>query len=323
MMKKGKSLLTGSAKSRTSSLTSSQTRTYLKGTVTAKRVVIPASEVESKTDIHPLNPRNQEALTLDAVRDIFPSICENGVNQEGVAVRCPTTGKLLLLDASRRRFSCINGGVDLPLWELQEDVRDDQMLGIINDSQEVKRWSYPEHARYLLTIAERQGIDVENTKVEDLAAALSIGRESLRKRLEANNVELSMRKVFVDFEGIPNSFYSKLAKHQRALIKAGKEIDKSMAEFKKNLTGLSKDVSESQRETLDLLESFVVENTTGKPKKATWETNKLAEFDDKNAYAKVSRSADRNMVKFEFSRIGSEKMNKIDSYIKRVLSGDE
>lgn len=321
-MKKGKSLLTGSAKSRTSILTSNQTRTYLNGAVTAKRVVIPASEVELKTDIHPLNPRNQEALTLDAVRDIFPSIYENGVNQEGVAVRCPITGKLLLLDASRRRFSCIKGGVDLPLWELQEDVSDDQMLGIINDSQEVKRWSYPEHARYLLTIAERKGIDVENTKIEDLATALSIGRESLRKRIEAHNVDLSMRKVFVDFEGIPNSFYGTLAKYQRAILKDGKKVNELMKKFKANLPELSDDVSESQRNTLNLLKAFVEENTTGKPKKAVWTTSKLAEFENKNTYAKVSRSADRNTIKFELSRVGAEKMKKIEVYIKRVLSSD-
>lgn len=145
MAKDGKGLLTGAATSRASLLKKSSgvTRTYLNGALTAKRVVVQSSEVESKTDIHPLNPRNQEALTLDAVRDIFPSIQENGVNQEGVAVKCPSTGKLLLLDASRRRFSCIHCDADLPLWELQDEVSDEQILAIINDSQEVKRWSYP------------------------------------------------------------------------------------------------------------------------------------------------------------------------------------
>lgn len=326
MRNRSKSMLTGQAKSGTSLLKRAGfTRTFLNETVTAKRIVIPQAEVASMTDIHPLNPRNQKALTKDAVRDILPSIKENGVNVEGVAIKCPTTGKQLLLDASRRRFSCIEGNVDLPLWELQGDITDEQILAIINDSQEVKRWSYPEHAHFLVRVAERKGLDVKNTKVEQLAKHLSIGRESLRKRFEALNVNIALRAVFPDYEGIPNTYYSKLAKLERHLTKANKSISGAMTQFLDEIKTekLGSDVAQKQIATMALLEAFVDNYIGNKKNKREWTTTQLAEFDDKKVYAKSSKSPDGNTTKFEFSRIKATKLKKIEAYITLVLNEKE
>lgn len=299
-----------------------QTRTYLNGAIKAKRVVIAHADIEAKTGIHPLNPRNQDALTLESVSDIYSSIKENGVNVEGVAIKNPTSGKYELLDASRRRFTCIHAGSDLPFWELLGDVSDEQILAIINDSQEVKRWSYPEHASYLLTVAERKGIDVGNAKIEDLAAALGMGRESLRKRLMAHNVSLELRKVFVDYEGIPNAYYADLAKLQRDLEKSNKDIRSEMLAFKVQLEDkpLDGELVDKQKATLDLLKEFVAKAVNQKSK-PQWDTQLLAKFDDKKAYARASKSPDGKSMKYEFSRVGADSMKKIDAYIRAVLEG--
>lgn len=323
MAKDGKGLLTGAATSRASLLKKSSgvTRTYLNGALTAKRVVVQSSEVESKTDIHPLNPRNQEALTLDAVRDIFPSIQENGVNQEGVAVKCPSTGKLLLLDASRRRFSCIHCDADLPLWELQDEVSDEQILAIINDSQEVKRWSYPEHAEYLIRIAKRKSLDVEAMKIEDLAKELSIGRESLRKRLAAHKVSKDILTVFVDYEGIPNNYYGSLAKVQNQLSRANKNLKDTMKSFSKKISDvdLGDTVLDKQAMTLKKLEEFV-ERLLKKQPKPEWSNRELCQFDDKKAYARVKNSPDGKSMKIELSRVGAEKMREAERLIEQLLN---
>lgn len=321
MTKKGKGLLTGQATSRASLMKGGVvTRTYLNGALTAKRVLVPSSEVETKTDVHPLNPRNQEALTLEAVRDIFPSIQKNGVNQEGVAVKCDSTDKLLLLDASRRRFSCIHGEVDLPLWEIQGDVTDEQILAIINDSQEVKRWSYPEHAQYLLRIAERKQLDVETMKIDDLARELSIGRESLRKRLAANKVSKDILTVFVDYEGIPNNYYGSLAKIQNQLSKANKNINEVMKSFVQTLDDivLGESVLDKQATVLKKLEEFT-ENLLKKQAKPEWSNRQLCQFEDKKAYARAKTSPDGKTMKIELSRIGAEKMREIERLIQQVL----
>lgn len=296
----------------------SQTRTYLNGTVQAKRVVIAGEDVAVKTDAHPLNPRNQDALTKEAVRDIIGSIAENGVNVEGVAVKCHDSGKLLLLDASRRRFCCIETVKDLPVWELQGDISDEQALAIINDSQEVKRWSYPEHARYLQKVAERKALDMDSMKIEELAKALSIGRESLRKRIEALNVDSMLKSVFPDYEGIPNAFYSRLAKLERSITKAKKGVPDFIAQFTFDTD--ADDVSEQQALMMATLESEATVFIGNVKVKEEWKIEPLAKFDDKRVFAKVRRSPDRNTTKFEFCRIEADKMKKIEAYIAMVLN---
>ncbi|MFA1567123.1 chromosome partitioning protein ParB, partial [Vibrio kanaloae 5S-149] len=90
-------------------------------TATAERVIVKADELEVKTAIHPLNPRRQESLTLDSVRDIFSSIQEEGVHTEGVATK-DEHGVYQLLDSSRRRFTCVLAQKDLPLWVIEGKV---------------------------------------------------------------------------------------------------------------------------------------------------------------------------------------------------------
>ncbi|MCZ5619840.1 hypothetical protein O5552_07210 [Escherichia coli] len=53
----------------------------------AEHIIVPAEKVELETAVHPMNPRNQEALTENAVRDILKQIEERGVDTEGVAVK--------------------------------------------------------------------------------------------------------------------------------------------------------------------------------------------------------------------------------------------
>ncbi len=318
-----KPTLTGFATSGVSGLKPpSQTRTYLSGQVQAKRLVIPALAISEQTGIHALNPRNQNALTSDAVRDILPSIIENGVHVEGVAIRCPETEKLLLLDASRRRFCCIEAKVDLPLWELQGEISDEQALAIINDSQEVKKWSYPEHAHYLLTIAARKKLMPDSMKIDELAKALSIGRESLRKRLEAAQVDTRLRNLFPDYEGIPNAFYARLAKVERSLTKAGKTVTDFIEYIKQevDLDEKMPSVSEQQAKIMTALESKLLNFIGQRKAKREWKTDTLVPFEDKKIFARVSKSPDRNITKFEFSRIESDKLKKIEAYITAILS---
>ena len=323
MKRRGKSLLTGGSSSGINSLSAGATRKFLNGKITAKRIVIPDGDIAEKTAVHYLNPRNQEALNLESVRDILPSIEENGVHQEGVAVKCADTGKLLLLDASRRRFCCMQVGVDLPIWELQGDLEDSHLLAIINDSQEVKRWSYPEHASYLLKIAEQKGIDIENTTLPNLADSLAIGRESLRKRLEAHKISPAIRQIFIDYEGIPNSFYSKLAKLQRNLELASKNVNTVISKFSAELDShkLSHEISKAQHETLALLTQHVEKSLGKKKSGSAWTTVELAEFNSRKTFAKMSKTADGQCLKFEFSRsLNAGKRKELESFVKELLA---
>ncbi len=296
------------------------TKSFLKGKLTAKRVVVPGQDVSTKTKVHPYNPRNKEGLTVEAVSDIYNSIKENGVSTEGIAVESPE-GIYLVLDSSRRRFCCIDTNTDLPLWVLNGEPDHQDILALINDSQEVKRWSYREHAQYLITVAKLNGIDAEAVKIDELAKHLSIGRESLRKRLEALKIEHALLAVFPHYENIPNSYYQKLSKIQRSLIKAGSNITDDMGKFKERVKGLKlpDDLLELHQAVYSELESFVKE-LTGEKKPKQWKVDQLAEYDSKFTSASRKVSPDGRKHVYEFSRIDREKVNLIDEFIRKTLN---
>ncbi len=295
------------------------TKTYLNGKLKAKRIIVKAKDIESKTDIHYLNPRNQDALTLDAVSDILPSIRESGVSTEGVAIE--KDGKYYVLDASRRRFCCVESEQDLPLWLIEGEPTDTQLLKIVNDSQEVKKWSYPEHGLYLLNIAKRQKLDVEKMKVDDLAKELGIGRESLRKRLESLEVNTELRTIFVDYEGIPNGYYSDLAKLQRLLTQMKLNISEQMKVFKSKLEALSIDgsVSERQKKTLEALKEFVNDLTKNSDTEPKWIEKELGSFENKRSNVKRKVNEKTRKTVYEFTRLPKALQAKIDALIEANL----
>ncbi|MHB9958805.1 MULTISPECIES: ParB family protein [Vibrio harveyi group] len=292
---------------------------YLNGTLKAKREVVKGKDIELKTEIHYLNPRNQEALTLEAVSDIYSSIKENGVSTEGVAIE--RDGKYRILDASRRRFCCIESVQDLPLWVIEGDPTDAQLLRIINDSQEVKKWSYPEHGHYLLKIANIKGLDVKLMKIDELSNELGIGRESLRKRLESLDIDISLRTVFVDYEGIPNSYYSELAKLQRSLLKANFDVANEVEKFKAKLSGnlIEGSLSERQKKTLDMLKDFVNDLTKGSKHAAQWTICELGHFDNKRAGVKRKVNESTRKTVYEFTRLPKDLQAEIDALIEAKL----
>jgi ParB family chromosome partitioning protein len=295
------------------------TKTYLNGELKAKRVVVKAPEVETKTGVHPLNPRNQEALTLEAVADIYDSIVDDGVDTEGVAVE--QNGQFLVLDASRRRFCCIKGEKDFPLWVIDGEPTITQLLKLINNSQDVKKWSYYEHGNYLMTVAENAEIDVKSLKNEELAEKLGIGRETLRKRLEAIGIDDELRTLFVDYEGIPNAFYGVLAKLQKKLTKAKLNISDQVGVFRTKLESkaLNGTVLERQKATLEALKEFVDEAIGGGSSDSKWKETPLGEFDVKGVSAKRKTSSDGRKTVYEFNRLPADVQQKINAYIDSVL----
>ncbi|EJV0278490.1 TPA: ParB family protein [Vibrio parahaemolyticus] len=292
---------------------------YLNGALKAKREIVRGKDIESKTSIHYLNPRNQEALTLEAVSDIYSSIKDNGVSTEGIAIE--KDSKYYVLDASRRRFCCIESNQDLPLWVIEGEPTDAQLLKIINDSQEVKKWSYPEHGEYLLKIAKIKSLDVKSMKIDELSNELGIGRESLRKRLESLDIDISLRTIFVDYEGIPNSYYGELAKLQRNLVKANMDVSSEIEKFKTTLANdvVEGSVSERQRKTLDMLKIFVNE-LTKVSSRSSWVTSSLGHFENKRTSVKRKVNDNTRKTVYEFTRLPKELQAEIDMLIEEKLS---
>jgi ParB family chromosome partitioning protein len=274
--------------------------------VSATRIVVAANELKNKTVIHKLNPRRQDSLTLDSVRDILISIEQEGVHTEGVATK-NEQGVYELLDSSRRRYSCLHAQKELPLWVIEDSIDEADLIAFIQTTQSVKRLSYRELGADYETLMKEGGF----TKIDELAEYLSLGRETCRKRYVAASINQALISVFPDCEGIPNGYYAKLAKIEKQLPKEKTSVTKFISSLKFNdaVEGIS--VEDKQKSILNLMEIKLKKPTD----KVTWNTTTLADFDDKNTYAKVLKSSDNRSLKIELSRLPSELYDDIIKYV--------
>ncbi|GAD91210.1 hypothetical protein VHA01S_074_00010 [Vibrio halioticoli NBRC 102217] len=279
--------------------------------VEAKRIIVPAADVETKTTKHPKNLRSTKGLSLDAVRDIYESIEKGGVNLEGIAIQCEETGQYLLLDSSRRRFCCIHAKKDLPLWVLPT-LSDYQIDSLITDAQKSKKWSWREEGLEYIRIRDSKGFGT----IEELAEHLGRGRETVRKRVQAGEITPVLIDCFPDSEGIPSTFYPALAKIERTLKKSGDDIE-LVVDFLA-LDDLDKNGAVEVRQRA-ILEALKEKATPRSDKSNAWEKQPLVVL-GKGSSATIATSSDGRSTKFEFSRVNPEKMEAITKFIKETLS---
>lgn len=280
--------------------------------VTATRMVIPWQEIKTKVTVHKLNPRNQEALTLESISELLEKIKESGVNTEGLAVKNPETGLLELIDASRRAFCCVEAEKDLPLWVIPP-IDDKDVLALVDNTQTGKLFSRRERGLRNLIVMEKQGFKHD----QELAEYLNVSYEKVRRENVAARINHKLLSLFPDCESINVSFYGKLSKvtkklDDKSLSALIKHTEKSI-KFKDNIT-----LQDKQDKVMQfILGEF--ERQTNAPKKKEWNETKLGTFSDKRAYAKMKVSPDGLSMKLELSRIGEDKLAEIEKAIKDIV----
>lgn len=280
--------------------------------VEARYVVVPGSEVSDKTLVHELNPRNQEAVDDLSTRDILPLIKESGVTTEAIAV-C-RDGKYYLVEGSRRRYCCIKCSADLPLWSFDEEISREDAACIVNAAQTAKRFSYREMGMKYLEIMENKKFKTN----DELASYLNIGIESIRKRIQAAKVDKELIRIFPDCEGIPNTYYSKLAKIEKTAKNNSIPLTELTSEVgaEDNKINNINDIEEVQKSILTGLLSVISILCNDAQKPSKWTVSDIAEFDDKDTYARIKKSTDGQKVSFEFKRINQSTINEIERLIK-------
>ncbi len=280
----------------------------------AEHITVPAEKVELETAVHPMNPRNQEALSVNAVRDILEQIETRGVDTEGVAVK--RNGVYLLIEGSRRRFCCIHSVKDMPLWVLPDELSPEDINSIITAAQTSRRFSYREVGfKYLKTMKEK-GF----TSNEELALFLGISHVSVSKRVQAAKISSSLIALFPDYEGIPNSFYNRLFRHQKYIEKNLFSLDEVVDSVKEQAVSLDlADITEAQKFVMEKITKAVAALDIRQPN-IGWVTHELASFENKDKYARISKNATGRKVRFEFNRLNSELIEEIESFIKMKLN---
>ncbi|TDX12079.1 ParB family chromosome partitioning protein [Buttiauxella sp. BIGb0552] len=284
--------------------------------VEAEHITIPAADVQTQTAVHPMNPRNQEALSVNAVRDILLQIEARGIDTEGVAVK--RAGKYLLIEGSRRRFCCIKASKDLPLWVLPDELTPEDIQSIISAAQTSRRFSYREIGfQYIQKMKE-----MNFTKNEELANYLGTSHVSVSKRIQAAQISDSLITLFPDYEAIPNAFYNQLARFQKYVERNLFSLDDVVEQVKSETNDLpTDDIADTQKKVLKSIIKAVEQLDENRPKKG-WETRELVTFENKDKYARISKSASGRKVKFEFNRMSNDLIKEIEAFIADKLKND-
>jgi len=279
----------------------------------AEHITVPAEKVELETAVHPMNPRNQEALTVNAVRDILEQIEARGVDTEGVAVK--RNGVYLLIEGSRRRFCCIYSEKDLPLWVLPDELSPEDINSIITAAQTSRRFSYREVGfKYLNTMKEKGFVSNE-----ELSFFLGISHVSVSKRVQAAKIESSLIALFPDYEGIPNSFYNRLSRLQKYIEKNLYSLDDVVESVREQVLSLDlADILEAQKNVMEKI-TEAVESLDINPPSKGWITRELASFENKDKYARISKNASGRKIRFEFNRLNNELIEEIEKFITMKL----
>lgn len=288
--------------------------------IVAEYVVIKAEDVKEKTTAHALNRRAQEALSLEAVADILPSIQDEGIKQEGVAVFNNKTNKYELIDSSRRRFCAIEAKKDLPLWVLVTSPTPKQIADYVSQTQLVKFFSWREDGFWYLEQAK--AAELAANDFSGIGKIVNKSGETVRKKIQAANVNEFLISIFPDREGIPTKFYSELAKVEKKLVKHSQSIPVFASECASSFATESTDVSNVQNELLQHL-IIQADSLGGKPKPKSGRKTELAEFADKDKFARISISANGNRAKIDLSRIGKADMDAIEAFIVNQLKRDK
>lgn len=270
----------------------------------ATRVIVPNKHLKDKVDIHPLNPRYQEALTEEALSDILPSIQEVGVTFEGVAEYA--NGKYLLLDSSRRLAAAELTGSDLPLWAFDEGAnlsRTDAEY-ITEISRLHRPLSRREHGLPLVKAI------ASDSSLEDYSVLLQKFRfkptqeRTVRRYVSAASLPQELIDLFPDSEGIPNDYYDSL----KAICKAiGKKEDITQSKFehdiyyfarlkpillawlKKYPINVDQSLETSEKQQLILQELKALVGNKRVVKVATWSTPDRIYNKTKHTYAELTR----------------------------------
>ncbi|MFM2668709.1 ParB N-terminal domain-containing protein [Vibrio mediterranei] len=294
---------------------------------TARRIVVPAKDVATKTRIHKRNPRRDEQRTPEALKELTQSIKDTGVVFDGIAER--VDGYFDCLDSSRRRQSCIYAHADLPLLVFDEPLSRRQAEYLTALSRLHRPLSWREEGLMFLEAIE------ENPELEDIHKLLDefgflpSEKRSVERRLVAGRLPQEIIDLFVDSAQIPTDYYAELQKVNRALLREAKKISQdkavqqehvkdSIKKLAAELPSSEGNVFERQEAALQQLKKAVLGPAPETPVPTWSEPEFLYKSEDGNKrYSKQTHKNGRRVL-YDLSRATAEELERVDDFLKSL-----
>ncbi|MGL1259928.1 hypothetical protein ACSTK8_24395 [Vibrio parahaemolyticus] len=290
---------------------------FTNGEQTATRIVLSAGEVETKTEKHPLNPRNQKALNERSLAKTLASVREDGITEDCLGIwKDKDRTVIQIIKGSSRRWCAIKAGVDYPVWVLPAGcATNDDIRKLIANDELQRPHSYRERGEAIVEQLKERGLDFESMKNEEIAAELGIGRETVRKCMQAYRVNNRLLELIPDYESVKQPVYGKLAKLERALDKdPSKSINHVANAVKMATIGIEKlDTEEAQEKVIGEIEKAILGKGGAD---VGWTVTELAKFDSSRKKARKHVSPDGRNVKFELNRQDPELIEAVENLIR-------
>lgn len=305
------------------SVSKSKTFRFEGGVFTATLREITPKSLKKETEIHPLNPRNQDALNEHSVKSTLESISKNGIDTDCLGIWSDDESKILVIEGSVRRYCAMKTEQVYPIWVLPaKSATNKDIRRLIADASDKKPHSLRERGEAYWKEALELSDNVNMMTNEELSELLDVGRETLRKALQAFNIDMRLLKIMPDYEGVPNNIYPKLAKIEKHLAKNNIDIDIFVKNVNLNqeveLARTKTGISNIQQCILSVMENIAFESKL--KKNNNWQTSDLVKFDKKNKFARKSISPNGENIRFEFGRINIDLINDIEEMVKKRLS---
>lgn len=292
------------------------------GEVKAQRIVIAPDQIEEKTKKHPINPRNDKAFNERSLAKTLQSIREKGIEDDCLGIWSDNERTtILIIKGSSRRWCAIKAGVEYPVWVLPaSSATNDDIRQLIANDELQRPHSFRERGEAYIQQLKERGLEPDSMKIDDMAAELGVGRETMRKCIQAYKVNNRLLELIPDYEAVKQGVYSKLAKIEKAIDKdSRKTIASVVSSVTLALVGIDKlDTEEAQEKALAEIEKAVYGNDLDS--ESGWSVTELATFDSKLKKARKLVSADGRNVKFELNRQDPDLIKAVENLIKEHVT---
>ena len=221
-------------------------------------IYVAANDVNEYTQVHQFNMRTQDVIDAAMCEDILPSIKKAGVKLPVMATRERNTGRYLVFDGSRRRFSALHTGQGLHVDYTEEELNDDEIAELSHITNLTKSSSLYDQGKFYQLQKEKLNIS-QNA----LADELGIPRSTMTYALCAYAIPLPVFTVFPSKTELGRKFTQKISKLINslsdsavdALVAACKnempaESDASGFERLLELAGVSQDGSAAKQDMI-------------------------------------------------------------------------
>lgn len=280
------------------------------------RRIIPYAELESTTYVDSeVNGRDQTTLTEESVKDISRTIT---LQQFFPAIGRLVDGRIEIMDGSRRRAACLFSHADLDVLVTSDELSLVDARQLAADIQTAKEHNLRELGLRFRTMFERGMSKSEIAKAEGLSNA------KVTRAFQAASVPAEFIELFPEVSELTLPDYQLLLEIAEEAKADGIEIDDITKRVKENLDAAGRmDALSADEKKANILGYFRAARRhfkTAQPVRPTAVTEKLMNFDDRNAYARKKSNVDKRTVHYEFSRLPKDVIDKIDASIRGILA---